>query len=226
MKITKAHVDKIHTLLDAGLVIGVGNPKPGEACVEAVICMALGLPHGDDPKCVLPCLRTLKINLNDRNWSSNKARAEGLRRLAIAQLGSDTLDAKDFVTRLARMTIQTVVPAALRSAAKMLRGEHPTKLLVLATKCEKEPTEVNARKAQKAAYAAAAAANAADAAHAAYAAANAAANAAAAAYAAANAADAAAAADAYDEVLATFAENVVQILIEMKAPGCQWLEAV
>jgi len=189
MKITQAHVDKIHTLLDAGLVIGVGNPKPGEACVEAVICMALGLPHGDNPKCVLPCLRTLKINLNDRNWSSNKARAEALRRLAIAQLGSDTLDAKDFVTRLARMTIQTVVPAALRSAAKVLTGEHPTKLLVLATKCEKEPTEANAREAQKAA------------------------------------ANAAAYAATKDEVLATFAENVVQILIEMKAPGCQWLEA-
>ena len=27
-----------------------------------------------------------------------------------------------------------------------------------------------------------------------------------------------------EQVLVTFAENVVQILIEMKAPGCQWLD--
>ena len=78
-----------------------------------------------------------------------------------------------------------------------------------------------------AAYAAAdAAAYAADAA--AYAAADAA-DAAAAAY-AANAANAAAYAAAYakksarDKSLADYAEAVVQILIEMKAPGCQWLE--
>ena len=46
----------------------------------------------------------------------------------------------------------------------------------------------------------------------------------AAAYAAADAAAAAyAAADARDKSLADFAEGVVQILIEMKAPGCQWL---
>lgn len=26
-----------------------------------------------------------------------------------------------------------------------------------------------------------------------------------------------------DEILSAFAEDVVQVLIEMKAPGCQWL---
>ena len=44
----------------------------------------------------------------------------------------------------------------------------------------------------------------------------------AAAYAAADA-DAAAKQKARDEVLATYAEDIVQILIEMNAPGCQWL---
>ena len=33
------------------------------------------------------------------------------------------------------------------------------------------------------------------------------------------------AANAYDQVLAAFAEGVVQILIDMKAPGCKWLTA-
>lgn len=40
---------------------------------------------------------------------------------------------------------------------------------------------------------------------------------------AAGAADYAAYAAARDKVLATFAEGVVQILIDMKAPGCKWL---
>ena len=186
MEINAALIKKIHGLLDYGLVSGLGKPEPGQACVEAMICFALGLEHSDDPKCVLPVLRSLKISLNDRNWSSNKARAEGLRRLAIAQLGTDGLDEKDFVTRLARMTIQTMVPSALRSAARVLTGEHPTKLLALALKCEAEPTEANAREAR-------------------------------------TAANAAAAADARDGILAAFAEGVVQILIDMKAPGAAWL---
>ena len=47
---------------------------------------------------------------------------------------------------------------------------------------------------------------------------------AAAADAAAAAADAASAARTYDRVLAEYAERVVQILIDMQAPGCQWLD--
>jgi hypothetical protein len=207
MEITQAHITKIHALIDKGLTHGLGKQKPGEMCVEAAICYALDLPHGDDPGCVMGPLRDLKIRLNDSRWSSNKARGEGMRRLAIAQLGSkDTVDAKEFSVRVARMTIQIVVPSALRSAARMLTGKHPTALLALALKCEAEPTEANAREARAAAYAAA------DAAYAA----NAAANAANAAAYAANAANA-------DDMLARFAEGVVQILIDMKAPGVQWL---
>jgi hypothetical protein len=157
IEITREHIAKIHQLLDAGLVSGLGEPKAGSMCVEAAINYALGRPHGDDPGCVMQSLRHLKIKLNDSGrWTSNKARAEGLRRLAIAQLGSaGTVDEKEFAIRVARMTIQTVVPFALRSAAKVLTG--------------------------------------------------------------------AAAAAAAESVLVTFAENVVQILIDMKAPGCQWL---
>jgi hypothetical protein len=268
IEITRAHIEKIHSLLDQGLVNGLGQPEPGKMCVEAAINYALGLGHGDDPGCVMESLRQLKIRLNDSGrWTSNKARAEGLRRLAIAQLGSKGMDERDFAKRVATMTIRTVAPSALRAAARRLTGEHPAKLLSIALKCENEPTEANAREANKTANAAAdaaanAAANAANAAanaNAAYAdaaaayvananAANAAAYAAAAAAAAnaANAADAAnaaanaanAAANAYaatyatayatanaaEQVLVTFAENVVQILIEMKAPGCQWLD--
>jgi hypothetical protein len=204
-EITREHVNKIHELLDHGLVTGVGIPEPGKMCVEAAICFALGLPHGDDPQCVLPSIRRLKIGLNDSfRWTSNMARAEGLRRLAIAQLGSKgAVDEKEFVARLAAMTIRTIVPPCLRRLAKHVKD--PSRLLAAALRCEQEPTKANAEEAKSAAaaaaaadadaYAAAAAAAAADA----YAYADAAAAAYADAYAAAAAdaaADAAAAADA------------------------------
>ena len=69
-KITRAVARKVLQVVDAGLVSGVGKPKPGEMCVEAAVCLALGLPHGDDPQCVSRALRSLKIRLNDSRWSS------------------------------------------------------------------------------------------------------------------------------------------------------------
>jgi hypothetical protein len=189
----------------------------------------------------------LKIRLNDSCWSSNKARAEGLRRLGLAQLGSKgALDVQEFTRRCARIAIQVVVPQALRHAAKHNKA-HETELLNAAMLCETEPTTDNALKARAAAAAASSAAYAASSA-AAYAAADASsaaaaadASSAAAAYAAAAAAADAAAADAAayaassaassaaayaadaDRILGNFAEAVVQALIEMKAPGTQWL---
>src|SRR5689334_17575355 len=87
-EITHEIAAKVLKTVDAGLVVGVGKPTPGQMCVEAAVCYALGLPHGDDPGSVSPSLRSLKIRLNDSGWSSKEARAAGLRRLALAQLGS------------------------------------------------------------------------------------------------------------------------------------------
>jgi hypothetical protein len=225
LTITRETITKIHALLDEGLVQGLGKPIPGQMCVEAAINYALGRPHGDDPGCVAEAIRRLKIQLNDAQWSSNIARANGMRRLAIAQLGSkDAIDEKLFARRCALLVahlwqMPAIVRLYLETGDKSIR--------------------VKARNDATAAYADAYAAYAdtyADAADAAYAAAAAAYAAAAAAYAAyAAAAYAATTAAAYattaadaadakrDKILGDFAENVVQILIEMKAPGVQWL---
>jgi hypothetical protein len=194
---------KVLDVVDAGLVSGVGNPKPGQMCVEAAVCYALGLPHGDDPQCVSRALRSLKIRLNDAGWSSKEARAKGLRRLAVAQLGSrEHLDDKEFARRVAELAIRKCVPQALRAAASINKSpEHQAALIAAANNCEKEGTEKSAREARAAAYAAAAAAAAAYAYAYAYAAKK----------------------KARDESLASFAEDVVQILIDMKAPGCEFL---
>lgn len=189
METTEKLARKVLKVVDCGLVEGLGSPVPGQMCVEAAVNYAMGQPHGDRPSCVSPALRQLKIALNDKAWSSTSARAKGMRRLAIAQLGSaGVLDDVAFVQRCAKVVSSVYVPEAKRYSA-------------------------NADAAANAAYAAANAA--------ADAAANAAANAAYA-YAAANATYATASAF-HDEVLSRFAEDVVQILIEMKAPGCEWL---
>jgi len=224
--ITQETITKIHSLLDQGLVSGLGDPIPGQMSVEAAINYALGRPHGDDPGCVAQSLRRLKIRLNDALWSSNTARANGMRRLAIAQLGSaGVLDEKLFARKCALSVAHLWdMPPIVRQYLES--GDDTIRIEALYA----------ADAAYDAAYAAYAADAAYDAAYAAYAAYAAAAYAAAAADAADAAADAAyaaaaaaadaayaAAADARDIILGGFAESIVQILIEMKAPGVQWL---
>jgi len=235
MQITKELVDKINKLLDEGLVCGLGKPIPGQMCVEALICHALDLPHGDEPNCVSPAVRSLKIRLNDSNWSSNKARAEGMRNLAVLQLGTNNnFSDVDFAHKVAMFTCCEFIPFFLRDIDK--EKEWFTEELESKLRNAKNLTE-----AKNAAYAAAnyAAANAATyatyadyvadyaaayAAYAAHAAANDAtnaanANAAAAAYAAANAA-----ANADDKYLIFFAKGIEKILIEMNVPGKDFIQ--
>src|SRR5271157_6118985 len=137
--ITEVIARKVLSTVDAGLVGGVGIRVPGQMCVEAAVCYALGLPHGDDPGCVAPALRALKIRLNDAVWSSNQARARGLRRLAVAQLGStDVLDETEFVRRIADHTIRVSAPKALMMAAMLIEEKDLDALLAAATRCEEE----------------------------------------------------------------------------------------
>src|ERR1700686_1471729 len=136
---------KVLTVVDAGLCKGMGTPEPGKMCVEAAVNYALGAKHGDEPACVAPSLRRLKIRLNDSSWSSDQARAKGLRRLAIAQLGSaGALDERQFAVRCAQLAIQVSVPAAMRAAASVCKEPHKTRMLALADRCEREPTHANA----------------------------------------------------------------------------------
>jgi hypothetical protein len=212
MKITKEIAIKVRDTVDAGLVKGMGKPIPGSMCIEAAVCFAMGLPHSDEPTCVSPAIRALKIRLNDSDWSSDSARAKGMRRLALVQLGSaEAVDDNEFARRIAEMTIRKIVPIALRATAILHpAAEHKTALEVSAKLCELEGSESAAWSARSAAWSAARSAESA-----AWSAARSAAW-------SAESAESAA----IDTVLSDFAESVVQVLIEMKAPGCQWLDLV
>ena len=200
MQITKEIASKVLETVDAGLVKGLGQPIPGRMCVEAAVCFALGLPHSDEPSCVSPAIRALKIRLNDSEWSSDEARAKGMRRLALVQLGSaGVIDDNDFARRIAEMTVRKIVPIALRAAASIHpEQKHKDALELSAVNCE--TIKDSAYSAADSAYSADSAARSAD-------------SAARSAYSAAR-----------DQVLGAFAEEVVQVLVEMRAPGCQWLE--
>ena len=235
MEITKEIAIKVRDTVDAGLVRGKGIPIPGSMCVEAAVCFAMGLPHSDEPTCVSPAIRALKIRLNDSDWSSDSARAKGMRRLALVQLGSaGAVDDNDFARRIAEMTIRKIVPIALRAAAVLHpAAEHKTALEVSAKLCELEGAGSAAWSAARPAWSAAASARSAESA---WSAARSAAesawsaesarSAAESAWSAAESAGSAAESAAVDTVLSGFAESVVQVLIEMKAPGCQWLDLV
>src|ERR1051326_3385041 len=82
---TKDIARKVLEIVDHGLTNGKGEPIPGKMCVEAAVCFALGLPHGDNPPCVGEAVRSFKIALNDCEWTSDTARAKGLRKIAVAQ---------------------------------------------------------------------------------------------------------------------------------------------
>jgi hypothetical protein len=107
----EATARRILATVDAGLSHGLGAPHPGHMCVEAAVCFALDLPHSDDPKCVAQSLRKLKIALNDLAWPSPAERAKALRRLAIAQLGTNKdLDELEFTKRVLDLINTTILP--------------------------------------------------------------------------------------------------------------------
>src|SRR5208337_2120126 len=144
--ITEEGAKRVIEVVDAGLASGAGIPVPGQMCVEAAVCYALGLPHGDDPGCVSPALRSLKIRLNDASWSSPGSRAAGMRRLAVAQLGSyGVLNEKEFTSRVVDYAIRVSTPKALRIAADITEDtRHRDALRAAANRCENEGTRESA----------------------------------------------------------------------------------
>lgn len=89
-------VSRVLSVVDLGLTEGLGDEtKPGGMCVEAAVSFALGHETGDGPLCVNPNLRDFKIGLNDSCYFNNdKDRAQSLRRIAVAQLGTEKLTSK------------------------------------------------------------------------------------------------------------------------------------
>jgi len=103
-------------LLSRGLPSGLGGTE--HACIMACLNLACGgtLTDAAESPCVLPAAARFAIRLNDADWSSEMARADGLKDLGLALLGTNDLDRKVFLLRLAEATIREVVPVFMRRA--------------------------------------------------------------------------------------------------------------
>jgi hypothetical protein len=164
----------------------------------------------------------------------NEDRTKGMRKLAIAQLGSDTIDQNAFREYVVVETVKRILPIALRAAGALIPA-HRDALEAAATACEVvvdlASARATARAARETAYDGSRRRrrrrrrrrHAAAAAYAAYAAAYAADAADAAAYADAAAA-AAVKAKARIKVLSLAAEIGLEALKKLKSPGCEWLD--
>jgi len=181
-------------------------------CVEQVISYALGEEVNDETSCVGEQVRSFVTCLNDQEWSSNSARAEGMRELSIAQLGSKSLNQNEFRDKLLFSVITKMLPAMFRDLEED-KWEKEIKSLE-GTKDLKEAREaayvvrdaIYATADPAASYATLYAIFSIHAVHAAYV--------------AIYAFDATKTGDKY---LCMIAHLAVQVLKEMKSPGCQFL---
>ncbi len=227
IEITRTIAARVLQTIDAGLVTGMGDPEPGKMCVEAAVCYALGLEHSDRPTCVSDALRTLKIQLNDEIWTSPASRAAGLRRLGLAQLGSKgVIRDRALADRVLELQIRKFIPMALRKTGRDY-PEYQLDLEEAAVLCETSPTKSTFKEVDKLIPYGLPAhvrgmvesclfcnSRIGDTLASVY-----------------NSRHRAACiisdssyGPKYEAVLAEFAEDVVQILISMGAPGCQWLD--
>lgn len=242
MELTKEIAQKVKETVECGLVRGKGEPIPGQMCVEAAVCYAYGLPHSDNPPCVGLAVRRFKIGLNDSNWSTNQERGSGMLKLSIAQLNSNVLDQKEFSKKVTIKIINHIIaPLATKYYPEI---GHKLRIVTDLSEATTLCRELRSRARADYADYAAIATNAAAAIDYAIAADVAADYAAAAAYYAAKAADVAAAdyaacaaADANydadtnynavrDKILIQAADICLDVLKEMKSPGCEYLYLV
>lgn len=117
-------VSRFDAILARGLSAGLGD-RDGQMCIEAAVCAALDLPHGDNPPCVSPAVRAFKIILNDANWSTPAARANGLRALGIAQVGSvGVISDSEFSRLLVLRTGQRLLPELRKQGKEDLATQY------------------------------------------------------------------------------------------------------
>jgi len=191
--ITEPLVRKLLATVDVGLVMGLGSPEPGKMCVEAAVSYALGEKHSAKPSCVDSVAGAGKIALNDSEWSSNMARARGMRKVAIAQLGSkDTINYLKYARLLAQYTLAEIVPlATVNTALSAEFANTSVRCARSAYKCAEDDNLVMSIECAQAS--------------------------------AMNAVYAARYADTLDVALRLSAELMVRALKECGSPGCDWL---
>jgi len=154
----------LDSLLSKGLCSGTGDAKEiGHYCIVQAINLAEnGLTPSkgirtitDEATCVAARVRRFAIRLNDRNWSANEARAEGMRALGHALIGSAGIDEQAWADQLGRRYIVKALPEILTALSKLkYYAPDAEALLSAARRCQEEGTRDAARFARHVGYAA------------------------------------------------------------------------
>lgn len=142
---TKPLARKLLNLIDAGLTRGIGHARPGEMCIMACFNHVLGRQHGDNglQDCVGAAVRSFDIALNDSDWSSKAARAQGMRRESIAKIGSNQINQDKFSFLLSLRVAQQLLPAAFRDYAQYCKTEYKDQLTATADACAAAKTNAD-----------------------------------------------------------------------------------
>lgn len=113
LAVSRDLVRKLVRTIRRGLVYGIGSGGDGYMCVQHAVARTFGEGRSDRPTCVDDDLRDIGITLNDWLWMSDEARAQGLQRFAVAQLGTSSrgylFDRYEFKER-ARYFLQGLYP--------------------------------------------------------------------------------------------------------------------
>lgn len=104
MKLNLKMVKDLLDIISGGLCHGAGNMTgKGNFCVQQAVTQATGYGQSDRPACVGYKVRVLGVKINDfipDTDASHQFRSNALRRFAVAELGSDTIDQEKFELRL------------------------------------------------------------------------------------------------------------------------------
>jgi len=108
--VTRESCLRLLNLIDKGLSSGLGRSTSSRMNIESCTQFA-GLIYD---KYVSKDVGIFTAELNDsENWHTNLNRVKGMRKLALAQLGSSKIDSSKFCENLALETIRKIVPIVL-----------------------------------------------------------------------------------------------------------------
>lgn len=114
---------RVAEAIESGLFVGSRLPRPKEPNIANAICSALGERITHEPSVVAPVDIEFAIALNDADWSSPRARAEGLLPLALAQLNTAGTDRRAWIEAVRDGATRRLVPKAFWYASQI----HPEK---------------------------------------------------------------------------------------------------
>lgn len=136
MEVTETLVRNLIATINPGLARFCNKENPQDKDLRAAIVAALGDEAYRLNSLISPVVAA--FDLCDANWSTDQARAKGLMRLAVAQMGSyGALDQSGFVHNVVKIATSHMLPKALRQVAGVLVSPSlRTELECAAVNCE------------------------------------------------------------------------------------------